>query len=71
VKFSRHAKNRMRRWKWTPTDVRRALDDPRARWGLDPDGNPLARTTITGTPVRIIIAQDDPDFVITIFESTR
>ena len=61
----------MRRWSWTPADVRRALDDPNARWSEDPDGNPLARTTIGDMPVRIIIALDDPDFVITIFESER
>lgn len=61
----------MRRRGWAPVDVRAALRDPGMRWGEHDDGNPVARTTIDGMPVRIVIAHDDPGFVITIFERDR
>jgi hypothetical protein len=67
VRFSRHAKNRMGLYKILFSEVELAAAYP-IRKEVDEDGNP--RLTGLGAGNRaiiVVLAKDDPDFVITTF----
>ena len=67
VRFSRHAKNRMRHYKILFSEVELAVGYP-IRREVDEDGN--SRLTGLGAGNRaiiVVLAKDDLDFVITTF----
>ena len=67
VRFSRHAKNEMRLYGITPADVMAVLASPHAA-REDTRGNPrLTGPDANGRAIIVVIADDDPDFVITTF----
>jgi hypothetical protein len=67
VRFSRHAKNEMRLYKITPADVRAVVACP-AMTARDPRGNPLLTgPDANGRAIIVVVADDDPNFVITTF----
>jgi hypothetical protein len=67
VRFSRHAKNEMRLYKITPADVS-AVVAARVVAGVDAKGNPrLTGPDANGRAIIVVIADDDPGFVITTF----
>jgi hypothetical protein len=69
VRFTRHAKNRMRFHRVTRLEAARI-----ARWGepdgFDPRGNPRRIGWVGDRRIRVVIALDEPDVVITLFERT-
>lgn len=67
VHFSRHAKNEMRLYDITPSDVESAVMWPIQR-DVDERGNPLLTGLDgSGRAIIVVVAGDDPDFVITTF----
>jgi Domain of unknown function (DUF4258) len=67
VRFSRHAKNEMRLYRIDPETVEEVIRNPAAR-GLDDRGNArILGETRDGRPMLVVVAGDDPDFVITVY----
>jgi hypothetical protein len=67
VRLSRHAKNEMRLYRISETDVKATIDQP-LDTAPDERGNPrLLGETADGRPILVVVAADDPDFVITTF----
>lgn len=67
MRLSRHARNEMRLYRISPEDVEATVTDPAGR-ELDERGNTrLSGETSEGRPILVVVARDDPDFVITAF----
>ncbi|HEX7290185.1 MAG TPA: DUF4258 domain-containing protein [Conexibacter sp.] len=67
MRFSRHAKNEMRLYKIMPADVIAVVAAP-VSIGKDARGNcRLTGPDATGRAIIVVVADDDPDFVITTF----
>lgn len=67
MRLSRHARNEMRLYGIAPEDVESTINEPAAR-NSDERGNArLLGTTSDGRRILVVIAGDDPDFVITVF----
>ena len=65
MRFTHHAKNEMR-WKgWTQREVLRVISNP-AKVDFDARCNPRYLGHIRGDLVRVVVAADDPDVVITV-----
>lgn len=70
MKIGRHAKRRMRLYNVNQTDVERIAatgDDD----GTDQHGNPRKIGQVDGRWIRVIIAQDDPTVIITVYERRK
>jgi hypothetical protein len=70
VRLSRHAKNRLRHLKATVAEVEYAIANP-ARVDRDPTGKPQYTGYVRGVRVRIVLALDEPDFVVTIHKRRK
>jgi hypothetical protein len=67
VRFSRHAKNEMRLYKITAADIESVVAAASST-GHDVKGNPrLGGPDANGRAIIVVVADDDPDFVITTF----
>lgn len=67
MRLSRHAKNEMRLYGVSANDVEATIANPAGR-ELDDRGNArLTGETGDGRPILVVVAGDDPDFVITVF----
>jgi hypothetical protein len=67
MRLSRHARNEMRLYGIGAEDIDATLRDPAAR-ELDARGNArLTGETGDGRPILVVVAGDDPGFVITVF----
>lgn len=67
MRFSRHARNEMRLYRISLQDVEATVTNPIGR-DLDDQGNArLSGETGDGRPILVVVAGDDPDFVITVF----
>jgi hypothetical protein len=67
MRLSRHAKNEMRLYRISVDDVDRTVAGP-IRRDLDERGNArLAGETGDGRSILVVVAGDDPGFVITVF----
>ncbi len=67
MRLSRHAKNEMRLYDIAPADVRAVIARP-AVTTSDARGNArLAGPDANGRAIIVVIADDDPEFVITTF----
>jgi hypothetical protein len=70
VRLSRHAKNKLRLYRIASEEVAATLRAPLAL-AIDRRGNTrLAGQTADGRPILVVVAADDPDFVITVFLGT-
>jgi hypothetical protein len=65
--YSRHSKNRMRWMGLTPGAVEQVLATPEST-DQDADGRPRYTGTVRGQRVRVVVALDDPNFVVTVHE---
>lgn len=66
MRFSRHAKNRMRRDKVDAATIEQIVLAPESLL-IDDVGNPIAvGADMTGRTIEVVLALDDPDFVITV-----
>ena len=70
LRLSRHARNRMRWFRLTRLDVLAVLASP-ARTGQDAEGNRLIDGVIRGRCIRVVLAHDDANRVISVFERKR
>jgi len=67
MRLSRHARNEMRLYCIALDDVESAAADPVAR-DVDDRGNTrLTGPAVDGRLILVVVARDDPDFVITVF----
>jgi hypothetical protein len=67
MRLSRHARNETRLYRITQQDMERTVAEPADR-ELDDRGNVrLAGQTAYGRPILVVVAGDDPEFVITDF----
>ena len=67
MRLSRHARNEMRLYRIGADDIHATMLEPATR-ELDARGNArLAGETGDGRPILVVVAGDDPDFVITVF----
>lgn len=67
MRFSRHAKNEMRLYKITAADVESVVAAPGST-GRDGKGNPrLGGLDANDRAIIVVVADDDPEFVITTF----
>jgi hypothetical protein len=67
MRLSRHARNEMRLYGISREDVESAVADPIERDRDDRGNARLSGETGDGRPILVVVAQDDPDFVITVF----
>lgn len=71
MEFTRHARNRMRHLGITEHDIERIITEP-AISDTDPDGRPRhIGHAANGTRVRVVLAADTPNLVVTVHESRR
>jgi hypothetical protein len=71
TRLSRHARNEMRLYGIDRDDVEATISNPGHR-KLDVRGNTrLAGQTGDGRPILVVVAEDDPEFVITVFLRSR
>ena len=71
TRLSRHARNEMRLYGIERGDVEAIISNPVHR-ELDVRGNArLAGQTGDGRPILVVVAGDDPEFVITVFLRSR
>jgi hypothetical protein len=67
MRLSRHAKNEMRLYGIDLADVQATVETPASRT-VDEQGNArLVGETRDGRPILVVVAGDDPGFVITVF----
>jgi Domain of unknown function (DUF4258) len=67
MKLSRHAKNEMRLYGISAEDVKATVADPASREADERGNARLTRQTGDGRPILVVVARDDPGFVITVF----
>jgi hypothetical protein len=70
MRLSRHAKNELRRLGATRQEVESVVRSPLGK-DIEWRGNPRYLGVIAGRLVRVVVAQDDPDVVITVYEMRR
>jgi hypothetical protein len=70
VRLTRHAKNFLRRLRATIDDAERVIEKPMLV-DADEDGKPRYTGEIRGVRVRVVIALDEPDLIVTIHERRR
>lgn len=64
MRFSRHAVARMTERNISLADVSTVIDDSDVTFA-DPKGNPCYIREIDGRRIKVVVAADDPEFVIT------
>lgn len=67
MNFSRHAKNEMRLYGISEEDVEATIANPRRRAADERGNRRLSGETSDGRPILVVVAVDDPQFVITTF----
>ena len=70
MRFKRHAKNKLRWIKGTRQEAESVVENPIGK-GFDDKGNALYFGYVAGVPVWVVVADDDPEVVITVFEEGR
>jgi hypothetical protein len=70
VRLTKHARNRARLYGITQAEVKAV-----AAWGqpdgVDERGNPCRIDELDGRRIRVIIALDDPELIITVYPRNR
>jgi len=67
LEFSRHAKNRMRRLRVSSSEIERIVSGHRP-YDLDPAGRPRYLGVVGGRTVRVVLAVDRPNLVVSLHE---
>jgi hypothetical protein len=70
VRFTHHARNRMRHYGISQAQVRVVLANPMDT-RQDERGNPKVTGTVGGRSVVVVLAADDPAVVITVYPKRR
>jgi hypothetical protein len=67
MRLSRHARNEMRLYGINREDVESTIASPTGRERNGRGNARLGGETADGRPILVVVAQDDPEFVITVF----
>lgn len=67
MRLSRHARNEMRLYGIASDDIEATVASPASREFDDRGNARLSGETSDGRPILVVVAHDDPDFVITVF----
>ncbi len=70
MRYTRHAKNQARRLGMSDADVERVVASPLYA-DADEDGKPRFVGDVRGVRVRVVVALDEPDLVVTIHPRRR
>lgn len=70
MRFSRHARNQMQLYRLTEEDAELVRADPIST-DTDPDGRSRFVGIVDGRRVRLVLAVDDPDLVVTFHERSK
>lgn len=70
LRYSNHAKKRLAQRRVTSDEVETVLSDPHVTY-TDPKGNPCYVRDVNGKSIRVVVAADDPEFVITVIDRTE
>lgn len=70
LRYSRHAEQRMRERRISKDIVEAVVDSPDVTYP-DGGGNRCLVRDVDGRTVRVVLAGDDPDFVVTVIAVTR
>lgn len=70
MRMTRHAKNRARHLEASLVDAERIVQNP-IYVEVDADGKPLYTGYLRGILVRVVVALDEPDLIVTIHETRR
>lgn len=70
MRMTRHAKNRARHLEASLVDVEQIVQNP-IYVEMDADGKPLYAGYLKGILVRVVVALDEPDLIVTIHETRR
>jgi hypothetical protein len=70
VRFTHHAKNKLRKIKGSVQEAESVAANQFEK-DLDQDGNPRYRGFINGKRCVVVVALDEPDVIITVFERER
>jgi hypothetical protein len=70
VRFTHHAKNKLRQIKGTTQEAESVAKNKFAK-DFDRDGNPRYRGFVGGKRCCVVVALDDRDVIITVFEKER
>lgn len=70
MRFSRHAKNKARGLGVDVTDAEAVVAQP-FEVDYDEDGKPRYTGEIRGVRVRVVVALDEPDLIVTIHDRRR
>jgi hypothetical protein len=70
VRLSHHAKNNLRLYGGTAAEVESVVKS-RLKKGLDRRGNPMYVGFVGGRPAIVVVADDDSNYVITVFPKER
>jgi len=70
VRFSHHAKNQLRLYGGVTEEVETVVRTQSGKT-FDHRGNPLYRGLVEGRMTAVVVAVDDPDYVITVFPKER
>jgi hypothetical protein len=70
VRLSHHAKNNLRLYGGTAAEVESVVR-ARLKKGLDRRGNPMYVGFVGRRPAIVVVADDDPNYVITVFPKER
>lgn len=67
MRYSGHARERMSERNVTEAEVAETVNDHEVSWA-DPKGNPCYVRLISGRRIKVVLAADDPNFVITVVD---
>jgi hypothetical protein len=70
VRLTRHAKNRLRRLGIPRSEVERLVRDSHFV-GRDETGKPQYQGVVRDVKIRLVVAVDEPDLIVTIHERRR
>jgi hypothetical protein len=70
MRLTRHAKNELRHLRAKPTDVERIIARP-IRVDRDPEGRPRYTGYVRDIRVRVVVAVDEPDLIVTIHKRRK
>ncbi len=66
MRFTHHARNKMRQRSISPTDIGTALANP-LETRQDDRGNPVITGAVEARSLVVVLASDDPRLVITVY----
>ena len=70
MRFTHHAKNKLRHLRGTTQEAEAAVKNKFAK-DFDEDGNPRYGGSVAGRRCYVVVALDDPNCVITVFKEER